>query len=109
MAELKNRTSPEYLAESAVCRYITTKRFFRFFGKRPAIFACKIGSCSCLYVTMQHGYLAIHPRYCSDGAGFLVLSQKELNHLAPMVSAFAAILQETRTLVLKKSRRGGLT
>src|SRR6266567_4128366 len=53
MVELKKRASPAFFAESAVCHEQTAKRFFRFFRKRQAVCACKICSCSHLYMAMR--------------------------------------------------------
>ena len=38
------------------------KDFSVSFGKRQAVFACKIGSCSHLSMAMRQGYVAIHTR-----------------------------------------------
>ncbi len=62
MAELKKWASPTFFAESAVCHEIAAKRFFRCFGKKQTIFACKFGSCSRLYAAMWSPYLAMNAR-----------------------------------------------
>ncbi len=62
MAEVKKRVSLAFFAESAVCHEQTAKRFFRLFGKKQAVFAHKIGSCSPLYMARWQGKVAMNAR-----------------------------------------------
>jgi hypothetical protein len=61
VAELKNKASPEYIAESADCHLWAVKGIFIPSEKRQTAYTCKICFCSSLYTATRQGYLAISP------------------------------------------------